>query len=58
MTDVQPVPKQRLQNLELMDSTNLMKFPKMTELPDKRGFKLMEKREKKKNSCPLSNPHS
>jgi len=62
MTDSQPVPEQRLQNLELSDFMNFTKLPQKNkllekfELPDKRGFKLTEVREK--DSFPLANPYS
>jgi len=52
MTDLPPVPEQRSRNLEFLDFENFTKFPQMTELLekfkllDKRGFELMEERER------------
>jgi len=59
MTDSQPVPQQRSQNLELADFMNFAKFPLKTKLlqkfglPDKRGFQLIEKRIKEKGCLPF-----
>jgi len=57
MTDLQPVPEQRLQNLELMDFANFAKLPKKTELLDHRGFELMEMRKAQIPAPPPANPH-
>jgi len=46
MTDSQPVPKQLSQNPELtnlMNCTKKTELPEKFELPDKKGFQLMEK---------------
>jgi len=59
MTNLQSDPEQQLQNLELTDFANLSKLPELPdkfELPDERGFKLTEVREK--DSFPLANPRS
>ena len=41
MTDMQPVPEQHLQNLQI---TNFAEFSKKFELPDHSGFELVETR--------------
>jgi len=51
MTDLQPVPRQQLQNLELANFAKLLKKTKLlekSEISNKRGFELMEKRIKTK----------
>jgi len=50
MSDLQPVPEQQLRNQEITYFTYFVKLPQQTKLlerfkhPDKKGFKLMEKK--------------